>query len=47
MPPMDIDEALGHVGGYKRWHMFMFVYVGISCTIPLAGHGLIIVFIGE
>lgn len=43
---MDIDEALDFVGGYRRWHVGMFIALGISLFLPLAYQGLSGVFIG-
>lgn len=44
---MDIDEALDFVGGYRRWHVGMFIALGISLFLPLAYQGLSGVFIGK
>lgn len=44
---MDIDEALDFVGGYRRWHVGMFIALGISLFLPLAWQGLSGVFIGK
>lgn len=43
---MDVDAALDLVGGYRRWHVAMFITLGISAFMPLAWQGLSGVFIG-
>lgn len=42
---MDVDEALRVVGGYRRYHLTIFILLGISMFIPVAWQGLSIVFI--
>ena len=44
---MDIDDALRKVGGYRRWHLAVFVGISVSVVIPLATQNLNIVFIGQ
>ena len=46
-PGMDIDDALRKVGGYRRWHLAVFVGISVSVVIPLATQNLNIVFIGK
>lgn len=43
---MDVEDALDFVGGYRRWHLTLFVLLGISLFSPMAWHGLGVVFIG-
>lgn len=43
---MDVDKALETVGGYKRWHLTVFVLLSMSTCMPLSMQGLGIVFIG-
>lgn len=43
---MDVDTALTKVGGYKRWHLAMFFFLGITGFMPLCWQGLSIVFLG-
>ena len=43
---MDVDEALEKVGGYRRWHLAVFVLLTLSSFLPMCQQSLVFVFIG-
>ena len=43
---MDVNEALETVGGYKLWHLSIFVFLSLSSMMPISVHGLGFIFIG-
>ena len=44
---MDVDTALAKVGGYRRWHLAIFSFLGIFGFMPLCWQGIIIIFLGK